>query len=295
LEPPLNIKITRTDPFGDISNVAFGNSNEGGISAFNQLIKKHDSESIKRPILGIGCESILNIADTLKDEVLSLDEDLRIVIDLTSLSHELLCVLVAILKQANRLENSTLCYTGAGKYSHNTKPDEMWLSRGVHSIRSILGFPGEMLPSKPLHLVLMMGFEVERALEVIVRYEPDALSLGMGDREQSVSEVHFNNNLVFFNKLNDFIKEQELVNSELKKFDFSCVDPFKTKEALEKHLSEYHAWNTVICPLNTKLSTVGAALLCFDKPEYQLCYSQPIEYNISGYASAGEYITVVEL
>jgi len=39
-------------------------------------------------------------------------------------------------------------------------------------------------------------------------------------------------------------------------------------------------------------ATVGVALLCLERPEIQLCYAQPIEYNIDGYATPDEWVTV---
>jgi hypothetical protein len=73
------------------------------------------------------------------------------------------------------------------------------------------------------------------------------------------------------------------------------VDPYSTKKSLEDYLKETSEWNTVICPLNTKLSTVGAALFCIEHQDAQLCYAQPIEYNYNGYASAGDSVTIIEL
>lgn len=235
---------------------------------------------------------VLGIADKLSMLIRAFDNSARIIVDITAMTNEMLAILIAILREHQRLVDVTLCYTGATEYSYNSTTQEIWLSKGVSSIRSILGYPGEQLPSQPLHLVLMTGFEVERALETLARFEPAILSLGVGARDESISKKHYETNLAFTEKLEEFIAEQERSCATLTKFSFSCIDPRKTKQSLQEHLSAFSGQNLVICPLNTKLSTVGASLYCFEHPEVQLCYTQPMEYNLAGYARAGDTISV---
>ena len=249
----------------------------------------------KGALVGDNCKSTLEIADKLSATVDTFDKNIRTVIDITSMSHELLSILMAVLNVRGRLDQIILCYTGAEAYSFNTPDSEIWLSKGISTIRSILGYPGEQLPSQPLHLVIPVGFEVERAVDVITAYEPAILSLGVGRQEDSVSEVHHKTNMNFFNKLEEFIMEQERSCETLTKFSFSCVDPFQAKKDIGSHLANFKNVNTVICPLNTKISTVGIALYCFEHPEVQLCYAQPLEYNTSGYAKASDSISVIQL
>jgi hypothetical protein len=249
----------------------------------------------KGELIGDGCVDILQLADSLSEKIASFDKSIKTIVDVTSMSHELLSILIAILHIQGHLDGIQLCYTGAEKYSFNTSESEMWLSKGVSSIRSVLGYPGEQLPSKPLHLVIPVGFEVERAIEIITAYEPAALSLGVGRRDQSVSPAHYEANLNFFNRLEDFVSEQERSCATLAKFTFSCIDPLETKHDIANHLLQFPDFNTIICPLNTKISTVGIALLCIEHPAVQLCYAQPMEYNTQGYATASDWITVAEI
>lgn len=272
-----------------ITNVGWSESNKPAASFFT------NHTGGKGRILGQDCSSVLQLADELTDVISMFDRNIRTVVDITSMSHELLSILIALLNSQGQLSGATLCYTGAKQYSFNTTEAEIWLSKGVNTIRSVLGFPGEQLPSKPLHLVIPMGFEVERAFEVISAYEPAALSLGLGRREASISDAHFESNSRFFKRLEDFVKDQEIECETLSTFSFSCIDPIDTKNDLANHLAKHSDFNTVICPLNTKISTVGVALLCLERPEIQLCYAQPIEYNVDGYATPDEWITVVSL
>lgn len=272
-----------------VTNVGWSDSNKSAASFFNT----HTNGEGR--ILGQNCSNVLQLADELSNVIAMFDMNIRTVIDITSMSHELLAILIALLNSQGKLPGTTLCYTGAKQYSFNTAETEIWLSKGVNAIRSVLGYPGEQLPSRSLHLVIPMGFEVERAFEVISAYEPAALSLGLGRREASISEAHFESNRKFFNRLEEFVKDQKIECETLSTFSFSCIDPKDTKTDIANHLANYPNFNTVICPLNTKLSTVGAALLCLERSDIQLCYAQPIEYNVDGYATPDQWITVVHL
>lgn len=270
-------------------NVGWDVFNSSSLEDFQSM----ESENAK--VVGESCKSILELADAISMTVQSFDQKVKTIVDITSMSHELLSVLIAILRSENKLEHTVLCYTGADRYSFNTSKDEMWLSRGVSSIRSVLGFGGEQLPSKKLHLVITVGFEVERAMEVIATYEPAALSLGVGRREESVSLDHHDANLNFFKRLEKFVRDQENTCERVSQFEFSCIDPFVAKTDLSGHLEKFRDFNTVICPLNTKISTVGIALLCLEQPALQLCYSQPMEYNTDGYATPSDVIRVIDV
>lgn len=269
-----------------ITNVGWNESNKQAFSVFQEYAKE------KGRIWGEGSTNILQLADQLTSEIGKFRNDVKTVVDITSMSHELLAILIALLNLKDQLKNTVFCYTGAKKYSFNTDADDIWLSKGVRTIRSVLGFPGEQLPSRPLHLVIPMGFELERAIEVISAYEPAVLSLGFGKRDGSVSQAHFELNSLFFQRLESFVREQQFDGTQLNKFSFSCIDPNDTKKDILDHLANFPELNTVICPLNTKISTVGIALLCIEQPHIQLCYAQPIEYNTEGYATPDEWVTV---
>lgn len=270
-------------------NIGWDVVNSPNVQNFRSTVKCDST------VVGENCCSILELADALSKEIHSFVQSVKTVIDITSMSHELLSILIAILHTEDKLNNTVLCYTGAERYSFNTSEADMWLSRGVSSIRSVLGYAGEQLPSKKLHLVITVGFEVERALEVIATYEPAVLSLGVGRRDESVSIAHHKANMIFFERLESFVLEQERNCETISRFSFSCIDPLHTKRDLSEHLAKFQNFNTVICPLNTKVSTVGVALLCLEQPTVQLCYAQPMEYNTGGYATAGDVIRVIEI
>lgn len=251
----------------------------------------------KGVIVGGNCDGATSVADSLYSLLrLSIEKNnnIKFLIDATGFSHELLIIVIGLLNNENKLHDCHILYTGAAEYSFNEQ-DHKWLSRGVLDIRSVLGFPGEMLPSQKLHLIIMTGFEIERAAEIIARYEPDFLSIGFGGKYQSVSDEHHSYNAQAHKEILSLVQRMRGANYNVNEFEFSCIDPIESKKQILAHVKKYSEHNIVLCPLNTKLSTVGAALAAIENSSIQLCYSEPREYNISGYAKEGNDATIISL
>jgi hypothetical protein len=216
-------------------------------------------------------------------------------VDITTFTHEQLLILFRILEQEKPARKIIFGYTGASRYSVNTDPKDVWLSRGVSQVRSVLGFPGNLLPSKRLHLIVLVGFEHERAKAVIEMFEPSVLTLGVGEKSQSVSDEHFETNHRFFDDVRKFVDRRTSISADVNSFEFSCVDPQATKASVIEEIGKYPDYNTVICPMNTKLSTLGVALAASENPAVQVCYSRAIEYNEVGYSTASDQVTLFEM
>lgn len=219
----------------------------------------------------------------------------RALIDVTTFTHEHLLMLLYFLKTENLMEKVTFAYTGAQDYSLNMPIEEIWLTKGVKQVRSVIGFPGELVPSKDLHLIVLVGFEHERAQTVIEAYEPARLSLGFAGRLRSVTEQLSETNRAFFARVQSFVKETRQDTTRVDEFEFSCVDPYQARDAILSQVKKEDGYNTVICPLNTKISTVGAALVAFERSAVQLCYSEAAIYNHENYSSPGPTTTLFDL
>jgi hypothetical protein len=278
-----------------------GISNAGRCEKFQNKIEEfRNLANAECSVVGLGAAHVTEIADQLSVRLTDALEDpaAKLLIDITSLSHELLALLLGILHELGGLDRVSLIYVGAAAYSVNTEHSLMWLSRGVKDVRSVLGFPGTMLPSKKLHLIILTGFEVERASEVILRYEPASMSIGLGAKGQSISDTHYSKNKEFFERISAFATSKDYGTDEVFHFSFSCISPTETKDQLIAHINElggFEQKNIVVCPLNTKLSTVGVVLAALENPELQICYAEPEEYNTEGYAIPGDEATIVNL
>ena len=236
-------------------------------------------------------------ADALKSKVLSMfHPGGTMLVDITTFTHEHLLILMALLRTTPVESGKVIfLYTGAEEYSTNTDEQHVWLSYGVRTVRSILGYPGNMVPSKKLHLIVLVGFESERARSVIEMLEPARLSLGIGDEAQSVSSSHYERNRCFHSRLKDFIATQKSLQSVVDEFSFSCVDPIKACTTLLEQSAKYEGYNVAVTPMNTKLSTVGLGLAAFQMPGLQLVYSCPEVYNTLGYSSPSSNVRLFQV
>lgn len=160
--------------------------------------------------------------------------------------------------------------------------EKKWLSQGIADIRSVLGYPGAFSPSRRLHLVAIVGFEHDRVLELIRNYEPAVISLGYATSDQPGSDEHLAVNRHRF-------KIVRSICGSAKEFTFPCYDPFGTKCAIEKQIRLVPELNVVVACLNTKPSTMGAALAAIENKRIQICYAQAVVYNHRNYSRPGDF------
>ena len=208
----------------------------------------------------------------------------NVLVDISTFTRESLLILIkALYDNKQRYKKCQLVYTCAAHTAEN-------LSHDLVEIRTIMGFIGEMKPIKPLHLVILAGFEYERARQVIDAFEPDYISIGYGGDKESISNDLRELNIKFKEKL------VSIYNSDVvSQFTHSLIDPYKTARQLAEIVNERSVCNTVIVPLNTKISTVGAGLVAIKQPEIQICYTQMAKYNYKNYSQPSNEFYVIDL
>jgi hypothetical protein len=237
-----------------------------------------------QPILAL--TSLLERLNQLEFE----KEQLDIVVDITTFTHEGLLLLLRVIRSLyKKPANIRYVYTEAADYSiHEANKEDKWLSKGVKEIRSVLGYAGTLMPSKKLHLVIMLGFGIERASYLIDMYEPHIISVGIGNEMQSINKQ--------FHEINEMgYKQLSLIYSQVSRFEFSCIDPESTRLTLFEQINKYSDHNIVIAPMNTKISTVGAALVAFDNKDVQLIYAGANHYNYFGFSLPGKHCYLFDL
>ncbi len=207
------------------------------------------------------------------------------IIDVTSFRREELLMLLAMLKAQSRstFDRWLLAYVGAKNMGE-------WLSGKVTSHRSVLGYPGDIRPSRSTRLVVLMGFEIPRARSIIETYEPKQIILGMGRRSESITDSLYERNKELFEDIT-----REFRGSIEKEFEFSAREPISVKRELEEAILPNNDSNVVIAPLHTKLSTLGVGLYALEHQEAQVCYAPVEEYNEIAYSAPGEDIYIIPL
>ena len=217
----------------------------------------------------------------------------NIIIDITTFTHESLLILLKILHSFKNVFKKIGClYTGAGSYGGvSTPPEQKWLSKGCKDVRNVLGYPGILRPAAKTCLIILAGFELERAARLIELLEPDRIAIGNGldPTNDAISDTM----AYFRNKFNEW--EKEYKNRICESFDFSCKNIISTVESINSLINSNPNDNYILIPLNTKLSTIASALAALQNPKIQVCYSIPEIYNIENYSTSSDKITFFEL
>jgi hypothetical protein len=219
------------------------------------------------------------------------DNKPNIVIDVTTFTREVLLILLKLLSSPDFITSFDvqLAYTPAESYAENAS--DLWLTKGIREIRSVLGYAGMHSPSKELLLILLSGFEEERANEIITSFEPNKLILGKASDKDSINS-----------NLSDIAnaKYQSLADNNrsilLDQFEFSCTDIKETQTQLNLMIEKYEQqFNVIISPLNNKISTLGAAICGLKNENIQICYASANQYNINDYSNGSDYFLVFSL
>ncbi|WP_425399104.1 hypothetical protein [Aeoliella sp.] len=206
----------------------------------------------------------------------------NVLIDITAFTREALLILLRLVNELRRGEDTVnLIYLNASEYSVGDAEDEKWLSRGIREVRSILSYPGEIVPSKRNHLIVLVGFEYQRALSLIQECEPSLVSLGICDENVEPTRPHQRTNELHRKRLSALVKAEQT-------FTFDGYDSLATASTLSDLARNCETYNTLIAPMNTKISTVGAAIAGMRDRRLQICYAQANVYNTANYSAPGE-------
>ena len=204
----------------------------------------------------------------------------RVVIDATCFTRELIGMLLfALSVRRNYLDEIQIQYVSTGPIGYATQnktlPDtERWLSRGVYSIRSVVGYPGDFRSERRRRVIALAGHEQDRLMETIEFLEPDELSISNERSNSSTVEGAAEVSQDVVKALRDRIPVPRI-----SAVDFSANSIIETYESLNALLKTHIDENIAIVPMNTKLSFIGAALAALHNQDARLIYAVPEEYN----------------
>lgn len=232
----------------------------------------------------------ITIYDMFYSLLSSIPSDSTIVVDTTTLTRENLLILSQIL--SNKFQNiqSYFSYTpSSAYYEQNIKPEDIWLSKGVRDIRTVLGYSGDFSAMKELLLIVLVGFEYERAETLIEIFEPSKLYIGQAFDSTSVNSELAQINNCHFQKL-------KTINPHSIPFSFSCIDIETTKKSLEDIIAQNKdMYNIVISPMSNKISTIACAITALKYTDIQICYASTNQYNIDIAYSPCDYVYLLKL
>ncbi|WP_148708189.1 hypothetical protein [Haloferax sp. Atlit-12N] len=196
------------------------------------------------------------------------DNSLRVSIDSTCFSKETLLILLNLLYYRFEPQDPNVFYVSPKSHGE-------WLSRGHRNIRNILGQAGIHQSTRPTTLVLLSGFESNRAEKIIEEFEASEVMLGIGDPPTNPDFLDRNEN------------EQDMIlaQPEVDTFQFPAASIDGTREIVSDIIQDrISKRNVVVAPQSTKLSTIGAWEASRSLFEVQMSYSVPGEYNYDSYS-----------
>ena len=212
------------------------------------------------------------------------------IIDITCFPRELLgMVLFAISLMRKKFASISVRYIAAPADGYATQnpaleESEQWLSKGVSTIRSIVGFPGAFSGEKVGHLIALVGHEYDRLLEIIEYLEPSRLSISSERKMSSTSSGAGNYSSRVAKELRTKIEVPKLGN-----IVYGSDSIREVYESLEKFGIDFDKENVGLAAMNTKLSFVGAALYALKERRIRMVYAVPNEYNPLYCQGVGEF------
>ncbi|MDE0040181.1 MAG: hypothetical protein OXU77_21865 [Gammaproteobacteria bacterium] len=210
----------------------------------------------------------------------------RIGVDITTFTRESLLIMLSCLWQVlEQSDEVVLFYCRALEYDSRHEGSAKWLSRGIREVRSVIGYPGNLRPSRRSHLVVLAGFEDDRALRLIAEVEPAVVSVGIPDEAGGHAADH---------SATADLKMRSIrrVVGDVREFRFNAYDPYGCFRSVGREVKRTSGMNTILAPMNTKISTVSAGMFAMVEPDVQLCYAQAELYNLDAYSEPGKDVYV---
>lgn len=232
-------------------------------------------------------ETVSNFISQL-NSILAKKSNSSFLIDISTFTRQTLLILLRLLRNSLSKENQIqFLYTPANEYAPGLDYKDKWLTQGILEVNSVFGYSGIIRPSRPYHLIILMGFEVERASSLINAYEPSKITVGYARKNDSISDEHYEFNKQKFDQL---LSEFPFAES----FEFSCVKVSDCEADILAQVNKHNGYNVIVSPMNNKISTVACALAAFDNDEIQLAIAIPALYNLN-YSISGDCCHIIEM
>ena len=148
------------------------------------------------------------------------------------------------------------------------------LTQGVNQITTIPNFFGSPSLEKETVLVLLLGFEPERALALWKQFNP-VKTIALISSPPRHGKLDY---VKYAQENNSYLLSQPSVEAG----NVPADNPYAVRNTLEAIYNNTRAsFNMVIGPFGTKPQVVGVFLFCLEHPKVQVVYSFPVKYTKS--------------
>ena len=265
--------------------------NEGCEACIEQLARVHDILGERGLCIPVKLDNPLEFADKLMETLREYSNVQKLLIDVTTFSHEALLILIRLSETLYPNAKIMYAYSNAKHYSSNETGLQKWLSKGIRESRSVLGFPGEINPCNRDRLLVIVGYEFARTIAAIENIEPTELTLAYGKPEDATTEEDKEANIQFA----ELVCDMAFAYPNIDKIEIPCNDPIAAAKHLVQYVRNQKDENIIILPMNNKLTTIAVEFVQRIMPSIQVCYVPAEVYNTTNYSDPGEYVYFGEL
>lgn len=188
---------------------------------------------------------------------------IKVILDISTFNRQNLLVMLRLLRKVLNVPEIEIIYT----IPEEVNPE---ISKGAAGFSNIPFFDGRFLIEKRKLLILLIGYEVDRALLLWRELEPSRVIIAEGVEPTAKN---------FYEKNKRTVEEvRKFGRSEI--IQITANDPHKAKDQLSKIFKkELENYNIFVSPFNTKLQAVGLYLAWENNPDVQIVIAFPDKFS----------------
>lgn len=206
------------------------------------------------------------------------------VVDITNFSKDLIYNIIYQIKYLSISHKVKFVYSAADRYSVSVD------LVSDYRISSVLGYSGNnKISSNKSHLMILVGFDFNLAINLINELEPSSISLGVGI--DAFNSDFYQQNIKIRDEIISYLT-LNYTSTKISIFDFSSSDCNKAKKLITNESIKYE--NVILCALNTKISTVAAALAAMEH-NIRICHIDPIFSEEINYSTSSDIVSLFEI
>lgn len=229
---------------------------------FEKLKNQKDRISLIETSYINSLELVKQFNQFIKNNKINL-ENHEIHLDISTFNRQNLLTMLYLLRHKNGINNITCYYT-------IPKETNEKISKCARNYSTIPLLGGKQSIDKNKLLLLLVGFEFDRARYLWEKVEPSKTIIAIGDKPTDNRFLSINKKVVSGLK--------EMINCE--EINISAKDPFVAQQDIENIIRKYRKnYNIVIAPMNTKIQTLGLYLAWEKYPDIQIVYSCPEKFS----------------
>jgi len=221
--------------------------------------------SIDNPI------KILIEVDKIIKQQFGKKQRINITFDITTFARSELLTLIYYLRHLPTIDTIRIVYVSPIKYGD-------WLSEGYLYSMVPPFFEGSPTFEKKTALLILAGFEYDRAVSLIEDLEPSALIIGRPHPGTASEFEDFGETII------QKLRRTRKIQTHL--YDIPANNPFRCRDflrnSIQEHLQEY---NFFVAPMGTKLEVFGAYLAYEKDQNFRMIYPVTQIYNVGSYSS----------